>query len=263
MTFAVPGSTARPASGCSSTSGGIDAGIVRVDVDLVRRSVRCGSSRTACRCARSPNCLAASATRRARRRAPAATARRSGGALYLQIGLAGFAFGNVMLFSIPRYANGAPLEPPFQRLFDALNLALATPVLLFSASDYFAAAWRALARARLTLDVPVALGLPALFGRSLTDIADRPWRGVHGLVRRPGVLPAVGRLFQHKPSMRIAFDRTFRSFLPLSVRVEHGTAAAVAHRVAAGRPSSRCGRSEVVPADAVLLDDAGRSTTRS
>jgi hypothetical protein len=36
--------------------------------------------------------------------------------LYLRLGVAGFAFGNVMLFSIPRYANGGPLEPEFQRL---------------------------------------------------------------------------------------------------------------------------------------------------
>ena len=30
--------------------------------------------------------------------------------LYLKLGLAGFAVGNMMLFSIPRYANGAPLD---------------------------------------------------------------------------------------------------------------------------------------------------------
>ena len=57
--------------------------------------------------------------------------------LYLQLGVAGFAFGNIMLFSIPRYANGGPLEGDFQPLFDVLNILFALPVLLFSASLHY------------------------------------------------------------------------------------------------------------------------------
>ena len=43
--------------------------------------------------------------------------------LYLQLGVAGFAFGNIMLFSIPRYVNGGPLTSEFRLLFGGLNVA--------------------------------------------------------------------------------------------------------------------------------------------
>ena len=140
--------------------------------------------------------------------------------LYLRIGVAGFAFGNVMLFSIPRYANGAPLEPEFQRLFDILNVLFALPVLLFSASVYFQSAWRALRARTMVLDIPIALGLAALFGRSVFDIATGTGEGFLDSFAGLVFFLLIGRLFQQKAFDRIAFDRTMRSFLPLSVRVE-------------------------------------------
>jgi P-type Cu+ transporter len=179
--------------------------------------------------------------------------------LYLQLGLAGFAFGNVMVFSIPRYANGAALEAPFQQLFDGLNIALVTPVLLYSASDYLRRAWRALAMARLTLDVPVALGLLALYGRSLADIVAGRGPGFMDSFAGLVFFLLVGRLFQQHAFDRIAFDRTYRSFLPLTVRVQRGRdwvptsieGLSVGDRITL-RPQ------EVVPADALLLDTDAR-----
>lgn len=175
--------------------------------------------------------------------------------LYLQLGVAGFAFGNIMLFSIPRYANGVPVADGFQALFDALNLLLVMPVLLFSASDYFRTAWHALRRGTMALEVPVALGLIVLFTRSLADIAGG---------RSPGFLDSfaglvffllVGRLFQQKAFDSLAFDRTYRSFLPLSVQVERdgGTVSTPLERL---QPADCMvlRRHEVVPADAILLE---------
>lgn len=65
--------------------------------------------------------------------------------LIYQIGLAGFSFGNIMLFSFPEYLGleyGADLI--FRRLFGWLNLALAIPVLLYSARDYLKSAYHGL-----------------------------------------------------------------------------------------------------------------------
>lgn len=178
--------------------------------------------------------------------------------LHLQIGVAGFAFGNIMLFSIPRYVNGAPLDPRFQHLFDALNVALALPVLLFSASDYFRGAWQALRGRSMALEVPVALGLAVLFLRSVVDIATAHSEGFFDSFAGLVFFLLLGRLFQQKVFDRIAFDRTFRSFLPLSVRVERADGLSIVplEQVRPGdcihiRPH------EVVPADACLLDDRG------
>ena len=59
-----------------------------------------------------------------------------------------------MLFSIPRYTNGAPLDAGFQTLFDALNILFALPVLLFSAADYFRTGWKAVRARTITIEVP-------------------------------------------------------------------------------------------------------------
>lgn len=179
--------------------------------------------------------------------------------LYLKLGLAGFAFGNMMLFSIPRYANGVPLEPAFQRLFDSLNVLLAIPVLLFSASDFFTSAWRALRLRAVTLDVPVALGLTVLFTRSVVDIVSGTGEGYLDSFAGLVFFLLIGRLFQQMTFDRIAFDRTVRSFLPLSVRVRDvsGLTTRRLEDVVPGdvlfvRPG------EIVPADATLIDASGR-----
>ena len=178
--------------------------------------------------------------------------------LYLKIGVAGFAFGNVMLFSIPRYANGAPLPATFQELFGILNLAFSLPVLFYSASDYFRSAWSA-ARARtITLDVPIALGLAVLFGRSAVEILIGSGEGFLDSFSGLVFFLLIGKLFQQKAFESIAFERTVQSFLPLSVRVEHEDGV-VLTRVEALRPGDTIAirPQEVVPADSVLLDDHG------
>ena len=66
----------------------------------------------------------------------------------LQIGIAGFAFANIMLFSIPIYLGLDALSAPWlERLFGYLSLGLALPVLIYSASDYWKSARWSLATA--------------------------------------------------------------------------------------------------------------------
>lgn len=179
-------------------------------------------------------------------------------ALYLKIGLAGFAFGNVMLFSVPRYANGAPLPPQFAELFGILNLVFSLPVLFYSAGDYFRAAWSA-ARARtITLDVPIALGLAVLYGRSAVEILAGAGEGFLDSFSGLVFFLLIGKLFQQKAFESIAFDRTVQSFLPLSVRVERDSGL-VLTRVETLRPGDTIvvRPQEVVPADSVLLEGHG------
>ncbi|HET7872860.1 MAG TPA: heavy metal translocating P-type ATPase metal-binding domain-containing protein, partial [Terriglobales bacterium] len=79
---------------------------------------------------------------------------------WLQLGVAGFAFGNIMLFSIPLYLGLDSFSgPAFRSLFGYVSLMLAVPVLLYSASDYWKGAAQAARHRVLSLDVPIALGL--------------------------------------------------------------------------------------------------------
>jgi Cu+-exporting ATPase len=238
---------------------GVDPRIVRVEVDLVRRSVQVWFRRDRMSVRQVAELLAAVGYPvEIPHEAPPAGTTPERRRLHLQLGLAGFAFGNVMIFSIPRYVSGAALEAPFQQLFDALNVALATPVLLYSASDYLRRASRAIAMARLTLDVPVAIGLLALYGRSLADILGGRGPGFMDSFAGLVFFLLVGRLFQQHAFDRIVFDRTYRSFLPLTVRVARG-ADWTPTSIEALRPGDRIllRADEVVPADAVLVDRVG------
>jgi Cu+-exporting ATPase len=237
----------------------LDPGVVRTEVDLLRRTVVVDYVPASTSLRHIAERLAdlgyepAITVEDAVAAAPAARRR-----LYLQLGVAGFAFGNMMLFSIPRYANGAPLPSGFQRMFDALNLLFALPVLLFSASDFFRSAWNTLRTRTMALDVPIALGLLALFGRSVADITLGRGEGFLDSFAGLVFFLLVARLFQQKMFERIAFDRTYRSFLPLTVRVERdGVLTPVPlEQVRAGDCMAVRAR-EIVPADAVLLDAPG------
>jgi Cu+-exporting ATPase len=193
-------------------------------------------------------------------RDPAAPARRR---LHLQVGLAGFAFGNIMLFALPGYLGMDSLSGPmFQRLFGWLSLALALPVLVFSAADYFRSAWLSFRQRVLTLDVPIALGLLAIYGQSVFEITTGRGEGYCDSMTGLIFLLLCGKIFQQKTYERLAFDRDYKSFFPLSVtrvrRPESGgqTAPAEEERVSLSQLSVgdqlRLRNGELIPADARL-----------
>jgi Cu+-exporting ATPase len=237
----------------------LDPGVERTEVDLLRRTLVVDYRPAETSLRRIAEHLAdlgyePAITAEDAAAAPPVSKRR----LYLQVGVAGFAFGNMMLFSIPRYVNGAPLDPGFQRLFDALNLLFALPVLAFSASDFFRSAWNALRTRTMALDVPIAIGLLALVGRSVFDIALGRGEGFLDSFAGLVFFLLIARLFQQKMFERIAFDRTYRSFLPLTVRVERDGVLTPTplERLRAG-DCIVVRAEEIVPADAIVLDPPG------
>lgn len=176
--------------------------------------------------------------------------------LYLRLGVAGFAMGNVMLFAIARYLAG-PSEVPTSIIttFNSISLILSVPVLLFSAAPWFISSMQALRNRALNLDVPVALGIAALFVRSVIDITTGFTEGFldsfNGLV----FFLLIGRLFQQKAFDAVSFDRTWRSFFPLSVRrVKAGIAETVSVSNIHPGDILEIRHGEVIPCDSVLTD---------
>ncbi len=138
--------------------------------------------------------------------------------LYLQVGLAGFAFGNVMLFSLPDYLDSTEiLSANFKFYFGWLSIVLATPVLLFSASDYFISSWYALRQRKISLDVPVALGISALYFRSIYDIISGAGTGYLDSFTGLVFFLLIGKIFQQKTFAALSFDRDYAAYFPLSV----------------------------------------------
>lgn len=138
--------------------------------------------------------------------------------LWIQLGLAGFAFGNIMLFSISAYLGlDAFAGPGFRKMVGAISLVLALPVVIYSASEYWQAAWTSLRQRLLNIDVPIAAGLIAIFVQSTYEVVmgrgDGYFDSLTGLI----FFLLCGRLFQQKTYDRLAFDRDYKSFFPLSV----------------------------------------------
>ena len=178
---------------------------------------------------------------------------------WLQIGVAGFAFGNVMLFSLPLYFGLDSLSGPgFRTLFGYLSLALAAPVLVYSAADYWRAAWLAVRRRILTLDVPIALGLAAVYAQSLWDILTERGGGYLDSMSGLVFFLLCGRMFQQVTHERIVFDRDYKCFFPLSAtrKTATGEESVVLSQL---RVSDRLlvRHGELVPADARLLAGEG------
>lgn len=138
--------------------------------------------------------------------------------LYLKIGIAGFAFGNTMIFSFPEYlSGGAEFDPRLRSFFGYLSILLALPVLLYSASDYFRSSWRALRQGRVNLDAPIALGVTALFARSVVEITTGVSSGYLDSFSGLVFLLLCGKIFQQKTFNAIAFDRDYASYFPIAV----------------------------------------------
>lgn len=174
--------------------------------------------------------------------------------LWLQLGVAGFAFANIMLFSLPGYFGLDSFSgPTFNKLFGWFSLVLAAPVLVFSAQDYWRAAWFSLKQIWLAIEVPIAIGLAVLFIQSALEV----FRGIG-----PGYFDSltgliffllIGRIFQQKTYDRLSFERDYRSFFPLAVtRIDKGE-----QRVSLSllKPGDRLliRNGELIPADARLL----------
>jgi len=178
--------------------------------------------------------------------------------LYLRMGVAGFAAGNIMLFGISKYLAGGELPPSLVLLFNILSITLATPVVVFSASPWWRSAWGAVSHRRINLDVPVALGIAAIFVRSVVDIilgtGDGYLDSFAGLV----FFLLIGRLFQTKAYDSISFDRTYRSFFPMYVRRErHSAVTTVPIDDIVPGDTMIIRHGEVIAADCVVLGNGG------
>lgn len=81
----------------------------------------------------------------------------------LRLGVAGFCFGNMMLFSVALYLGelGSGISPIYAQLFKTLSAGLTLPVLTFSALPIFQGFLQSLRLKTVGIDIPIALALIA------------------------------------------------------------------------------------------------------
>lgn len=181
--------------------------------------------------------------------------------LYYKIGVAGFAFGNIMLLSFPEYLGlEQEREAWFFGVFGYLNLILALPVLLYSSRDYFISAVTGLRNGNLNIDVPLALGMLMLFGRSAWEILSGSGAGYMDSFAGLIFFLLIGRWFQQKTYNQLSFERDYKSYFPVAASRKNSDGSESATPINNLNPGDiiRVRNSELIPADGVLLKGNAR-----
>ena len=135
-----------------------------------------------------------------------------------KLGIAGFAFGNVMFLSFPEYfeVNEFWLEQ-YKPLFRWLMFAFSIPVVFYASQDYFLSAYKGLRAKLLNIDVPIALGIAVLFVRSTADIAFDLGSGFFDSLTGLVFFLLTGKFFQQKTYSFLSFERDYKSYFPIAI----------------------------------------------
>jgi len=179
--------------------------------------------------------------------------------LYIKLGVAGFAFGNIMLLSFPDYLKKFDTIPlDFQIFFSVLNIILALPVFFYSSSDYFKSAWGSLRQKAVNMDVPISLGIITLFVRSIYEIVTLHGFGWMDSFAGLVFLLLLGKLFQEKTYQALSFERDYKSYFPVSViKLENGEEKSIALSQLEVRDRYIVRNNEIIPADSILINGNG------
>lgn len=136
-------------------------------------------------------------------------------ALTYKLGVTGFLFGNIMLLSFPEYLGLK--ASVYASVFGYLNIILALPLLLYSGFDYLKSAYLGLRHGHLNIDVPVSLGMLALFGRSMYEILSHTGAGYFDSLAGLIFFLLIGKWFQDKTYHTLSFERDYKSYFPIAV----------------------------------------------
>jgi len=138
--------------------------------------------------------------------------------LIYKLGVAGFAFGNIMFLSFPEYfeVNEFWLDE-FKFLFRWLMFVFALPVVFYSARDYFISAYKGLRVGILNIDVPIAIGILVLFLRSTLEIIMDWGTGFFDSMVGLVFFLLLGKFFQQKTYAFLSFERDYKSYFPIAV----------------------------------------------
>lgn len=138
--------------------------------------------------------------------------------LYYKLGVAGFAFGNVMFLSFPEYFEISEywLEK-YKFVFRWLMLLFSLPVVFYAANDYFVSAYKGLRSKMLNIDVPIALGILVLFIRSTLEVVLDLGTGFFDSLTGLVFFLLLGKFFQQRTYSYLSFERDYKSYFPIAV----------------------------------------------
>ena len=179
--------------------------------------------------------------------------------LHLRIGVAGFCFLNVMVLSFPEYLGIDVTDSFLKTFFVTLNFILSLPVVFFSGWEYFGSAIKGLRKKIINIDFPISLGILALFGRSIYEVASQSGAGYFDSLTGLIFLLLIGKFFQEKTYSYLNFERNYKSFFPLSMTIKQEgkeKSIPINKLMVGNRIIVR--KNEIIPADSILFNGDGR-----
>ncbi|HQV76681.1 MAG TPA: HAD-IC family P-type ATPase, partial [Flavobacteriales bacterium] len=162
--------------------------------------------------------------------------------VYIRLGVAGFIFGNTMMFSFPEYL-GANTEAGLRTGFQWLIVLFSLPVVFFLSTEFFRSAWAGIRSSTVNIDQPIALGIVALWTRSLWEVGTGIGPGYFDSLAGLLFFLLIGRWYQAYTYRALRFDRALEDFLPL----------VVIRRTASGEAATKV--TELVPGDHIIIRD--------
>ena len=172
-----------------------------------------------------------------------------------KIGIAGFVFGNIMLLSFPEYfSEGIYDGEDFHVIFGYLNLLLSLPVFFYSASEFLENALMSFRQKVINIDVPIAIGIVAMFSRSIYEVVSDTGPGYFDSMTGLVFFMLIGRNFQSKTYEWLSFERDYKSYFPIAVCRLKGTEEEVVS-VQEIKTNDRLfiRNQEIIPADVLLV----------
>lgn len=138
--------------------------------------------------------------------------------LIYKIGVAGFAFGNVMFLSFPEYfeVNEFWLDQ-YKGIFRWLMFFFSLPVVFYAGQDYLISAYKGIRSKLLNIDVPIALGILVLFIRSTLEIIFDWGTGFFDSLTGLIFFLLLGKFFQQKTYSFLSFERDYKSYFPIAI----------------------------------------------
>lgn len=177
-----------------------------------------------------------------------------------KIGIAGFAFGNIMMLSFPEYFHLSDFSGTnnFTNIFNVLSLLLSLPVLFYCSQEFFISAYASIKQRYLNIDAPIALAILITFLRSIYEITYGSKIGYFDSMTGIVFFMLLGRYFQNKTYDHISFERDYKSYFPLGVAILEKTNGVIIEKtipVSAIKTGMRIiiRQNELIPADGILF----------
>ena len=173
-----------------------------------------------------------------------------------KLGIAGFAFGSIMLWSFPEYLGIEDMNRKMRDFTSYLSFIVSLPVLFYSASDYFISAFKALKYKNLNLDVPITIGIIALYGQSCYTIFTGGGPGYMDSFATFIFWLLIGKWFQNKTYKTLSFERDYTSYFPVAItKFENNKEQIVEIETLVENDSIYIRNEEVIPCDSKLLSE--------